>query len=103
MAKVFHPRILTANDLIEGVTVFLGAEGWNPRIDRALVAVTPEQAEELEALGLRHSDQHTVIGPYLIEVEIGTDGPVPLLRREQIRASGEPTIEIGFAPLSHAA
>lgn len=97
MAKVTHPNVLTANDLVEGHSVFLTPEGWAPSISNAMVAVTPEQAEELEALGHRFVVENQIVGPYLVDVSLEGDAPVPLSRREQIRASGEPTIPVGIA------
>ena len=89
--------VLTANNLIEGHSVFLTAEGWHHDIAHSMVAVTPEQAEELEALGHRHVQSNEIVGPYLISVAVGDGAPVPMLRREQIRASGVPTIPVGPA------
>ena len=97
MAKTFNPAVLTANNLVEGHSVFLTAEGWGRGIDAALVAVTPEQAEELAALGDRFVDENEIVGPYLVEVSLDDGAPVPLLRREQIRASGAPSIPVGLA------
>jgi hypothetical protein len=103
MAKSFSPVVLTANDLTGGHSVFLTAEGWAPDIDRAMVAVIPEQADELEALGARPIPGAEVVGAYLVEVSLDTGVPVPLSRREQIRASGGPTIPVGPAAESRAA
>lgn len=95
MAKPFTSVILTANDLVEGHSVFLTSEGWARDAARALVAVTPEQAQELEALGARAIPGVQVVGAYLVEVSVETGAPVPLSRREQIRASGSPTVAAG--------
>lgn len=100
MAKQFLPKVLTANNLVEGHSVFLCAEGWHRDISRAMVSVTPEQAAELEALGNRHVRANQVVGPYLVEVQIGDGAPVPVLRREQIRAAGKPTIAVGPAEIA---
>lgn len=97
MAKTFHPAVLTANNLVEGHSVFLAAEGWSRRIDAALVALTPEQAEELAALGNRFVDANEIVGPYLVDVALDGGAPAPLLRRERIRAAGEPSIPFGRA------
>jgi hypothetical protein len=97
MAKPFTPAVLTANHLAEGHSVFLAPDGWSPRIDAALVALTPEQAEELAALGGRFVFANEVVGPYLVEVAIEEGVPVPLLRRERIRADGRPTVALGRA------
>jgi len=87
MAKQKHPQILTANDLIEGRSVFMSPEGWSTDVSRAMVSVTAEQAVELEALGARFVDRNAVVGPYLIDVGLETGAPVPLSRRERIRAA----------------
>jgi sulfite reductase (NADPH) hemoprotein beta-component len=96
MAKEFKPVIVTANDLIEGDSVFLGACGWVRDIRMARVAMSSDEASTLEAAGITGEDTNIVVGPYLIEVSVATDAPVPVLRREQIRASGVPTIPFGI-------
>jgi hypothetical protein len=95
MAKSFNPSVLTANNLAEGHSVFLAPEGWSRRIDAALVALTPEQAEELAALGSRFVDANEIVGPYLVDVALDGGAPVPLLRRERIRADGRPSVPFG--------
>ncbi len=96
MAKEFKPVIVTANDLIEGDSVFLGACGWVRDIRMARVAMSANEATVLEADGITGEDTNIVVGPYLIEVSVTTGAPVPVLRREQIRASGVPTIPFGL-------
>ncbi len=95
MAKSFTPAVLTANNLAEGHSVFLAADGWSSRIDAALVALTPDQADELAALGNRFVDANEIVGAYLVDVALEGGAPVPLLRRERIRADGRPTIPFG--------
>ena len=96
MAKEFKPAVVTANDLIEGDSVFLGACGWVRDIASARVAMSGDEAGVLERDGIAGEDANIVIGPYLIEVSVATGTPVPLLRREQIRVSGMPTIPFGL-------
>ncbi len=96
MAKEFKPSIVTANDLIEGDSVFLGAYGWVRDIAEARVALSVDEAAVLEQAGNEGEDANIVVGPYLIEVSTTTGRPVPVLRREQIRASGIPTIPFGL-------
>jgi sulfite reductase (NADPH) hemoprotein beta-component len=96
MAKEFKPVVVTANDLIEGDSVFLGALGWVRDVALARVALTGDEASVLETAGLEGEAGNLVVGPYLIEVSIATGKPVPVLRREQIRASGLPTIPFGL-------
>ena len=97
MAKTFTTSVLTANDLVGGHSVFLTPEGWSPDVRRAMTAVSSDQAQELEALGARSVGQNAVVGPYLVEVSTESGAPVPLSRREQIRASGAPTVPVGVA------
>ena len=97
MAKSFTPAVVTAHDLVEGHAVFLGPEGWTAEVAGAMVALTADQAQEFEALARYHVATNTVVEPYLVDVAL-TDGiPAPILRREQIRASGAPTIPYGRA------
>jgi sulfite reductase (NADPH) hemoprotein beta-component len=96
MAKEFKPVVVTANDLIEGDSVFLGACGWVRDIRMARVALSADEAEVLEQAGIEGEDSNVVVGPYLIEVSVATGQPVPVLRREQIRASGLPTMPFGL-------
>ena len=96
MAKEFKPVIVTANDLIEGDSVFLGACGWMRDIRMARVAMSADEAKVLEADGIAGEAGNLVVGPYLIEVSVATGQPVPVLRREQIRADGAPTIPVGL-------
>lgn len=97
MAKTTHPTVLTANDLVEGHSVFLSPEGWSTNIAKAMVAVSSEQGEELEALGNRFVIENQIVGPYLVDISLETGSPVPLSRRERIRAAGAPTIPVGIA------
>ena len=97
MAKKFTTAVLTANDLSEGCSVYLSPEGWSTDVAQAMTAVSPEQAEDLEALGARFEQDNQVVGPYLVDVSIERGIPVPIARREQIRAAGAPTIPVGLA------
>ncbi len=102
MAKAFAPIVITANDLVEGDSVFLGPEGWTRDIRMARVARTAEEATALDASGAQGETQNLVVGPYRVEVSLETGAPVPVLRREQIRASGVPTIPVGPAAIEAA-
>lgn len=68
MQTRFQPKVLTANDLVAGRRVYLTAEGWAPRPAEAMVAVSREQAEELEALGQRFVVSDRITMPALVEM-----------------------------------
>ncbi|MEL6126282.1 MAG: DUF2849 domain-containing protein [Pseudomonadota bacterium] len=88
MAREFKPKIVTANDLLEGDVIYLTAEGaWSRRHADALVATTEEDAAEL--LAQAQTQQHRLVGPYLAEAKIGEDGaPQPVHFREAFRTRG---------------
>lgn len=96
MAKAFQPQVLTANDLAEGDSVWLGAGGWVRDIRAARVATTPEALAALEAEGAAAEAADLVVGVYAVAVETGEAGPVPVSRRERIRADRAPTF--AYAP-----
>ncbi|MEO1315706.1 MAG: DUF2849 domain-containing protein [Pseudomonadota bacterium] len=93
MAKQFKPVVFAANDLIEGDSVYLGAEGWTRDIRGAAVAETREARDVLAARA--EGDAAIIVGPYDVEVSLEPAGPWPLKRREQIKASGSTTIAVG--------
>lgn len=106
MPKPFHPQVITANDLAEGTTVYLGLIGWTGDIRAARIAETPGDAEMLETAGARAEAENLVVGAYLLDVRLEGGVPVPLSRRERIKAAGEPTIPVGpeaEAPLARDA
>lgn len=96
MQKKFKPVAVTANDLTEGDSVFLSPQGWVRDIRSARIAHDPEAARALEADGLAGETANIVVGPYLVEISLESGHPVPVLRREQIRADGVPTIPVGL-------
>ncbi len=98
MPKPFEPQILTANDLVEGDSVFLSETGWVREIAAARVAATPEEAELLATDGRLAEAENKVVGAYLVAVRLEGGAPVPLARRERIRAEGRPSFDYRAAP-----
>jgi hypothetical protein len=81
-------QVVTANRLIDGVVVFLGARGWVERLDRATVATSTEEVRALDALGRQGMAVNEVVDAYLIEV-VTEDGRVePVALRERLRTLG---------------
>lgn len=87
MAKIFQPKIVSANDLLDGDVVWLDAAGgWTRDLRNAAVAHDPEAAERLLAAGA--AQQGRVVGPALADVALEAGGPRPLHFREAFRARG---------------
>lgn len=96
MGTLFHPQIVTANSLQDGNTVYLDrSRHWVGNYRAARIARTPEVAAELlvRALG----DAAIVVGPRLIEVDLGDEGePYPRAFRERARIIGPSVGPIRF-------
>ncbi|MEM6487175.1 MAG: DUF2849 domain-containing protein [Pseudomonadota bacterium] len=103
MAKAFKPVVFTANDLIEGDTVYLAATGWTRDVRAAAVAHDEAGREAMAARAAAAVADTSVVGPYDVEVGIEAGGPWPLRRREQIKASRQTTIPVGPAAQPAAA
>jgi len=86
--------VMTANDLRNGLAVYLtGAGDWSRCLDDARV-FGPADLADGAALGRQAEEAQCVVGAYEIEVEEGDCGLRPLRLRERIRA---------FGPSTHAA
>lgn len=87
------PRILTANDLVSGLSVFLAEDGsWTEDWRKARVAGDAGSAALLEAAGQAAVAANRVVGAYLVEVRVGVDGaPEPVHYRERLRVLGRPS------------
>ncbi len=86
-------KVLTANRLIDGVAVWLDANGqWIEDLQGALVARHPEAVASLEAIGKRDFAENRVVDVAVVDVQ-EQDGKLwPIRLRERIRAQG-PTME----------
>jgi len=82
------PVILVANDLVEGHVVFRTANGWSLNHRDALIAGNDEAAEALEAEGRAQMALNKVVDAYLVDVELGGDGPTPRHFRERFKTIG---------------
>ena len=87
MSKVRHPKVVAANDLLEGDAVWLDAEGvWVRDIREADVIWDEARAEAV----LKEAATQTlrVVGAYLVEVHPEPEGPRPVHFREAFRTRG---------------
>jgi hypothetical protein len=95
-AKEGPAKVITANDLRDGLVVFLDAQGgWVHDIAGARVVEDGPDLESANAYAKAQHDARIVVEPYPIDVQV-TDGvPVPTRLRERIRAERGPTIVYG--------
>lgn len=95
-------KVLTANRLCDGVSVWLDAAGnWNECLQAAFVARHKEAVEALEATGRQAFADNKVVDVNVVDVEEVEGVLQPLRMRERIRAQG-PTIAYaaGYAGLT---
>jgi Protein of unknown function (DUF2849) len=87
------PSVLTANRLLDGIVVYLAADGsWTEDIAQARIANTEEETKALEAEAAEAVKARKVVAVYPMEVALH-DGEVdPLSVRERIRASHRTTL-----------
>jgi uncharacterized protein DUF2849 len=85
-------KILTANRLIDGVSVWFSANAeWVENIHEGFVARHEEAIKALEAAGAAAQADNSVVDANLIDIEEGEGGLRAIRLRERIRADG-PTI-----------
>ncbi len=86
-------KVLTANRLTDGISVWLDAAGaWTESLQDAFVARHAEAATALETTGKKAFADNKVVDVNVIEIE-EVDGVLrPLRLRERIRAEG-PSID----------
>lgn len=87
MSRVFTPKIVTANALLEGDVVYLTADDhWTRRLDEAEL-IDDEAHADIRLLDaeMRHDE---VVGPYLAEARRDGEVTRPAHFREDFRATG---------------
>lgn len=106
MSKSFSPSpatpaVLTANDLRDGRSVWMGVDGWT-QDPRAAVLYEDPGVADLALLDAQ-AQGHVVVGPYLIEALRDAQGrPAPAHFREAFR-NGGPTTEPAARQFKEAA
>ena len=87
MSRPFTPKVVTANDLLEGDVIYLAADdAWVRDLAQAEV-LTDEAGADLRLL-LAQSQPDRVVGAYLAEVRTGPTGIEPAHFREEFRRRG---------------
>lgn len=89
-------KILTANRLLDGVSVWLGANGvWQEDIKNAFVARHQDAVQSLEDIGKKAVSDNFIVDVALIDVD-EKDGELwPRRLRERIRLDG-PSVAYGY-------
>ena len=87
MSRRFTPKVVTANDLLEGDVVWLTADD---RWTRSMAEAELLEDEAHADLRLLHasSQPDVVVGPYLADARPGAVGPEPTHFREAFRTRG---------------
>ena len=94
-------QVVTANRLVDGVVVYLDADGsWTDQIGRSQVATGKDDGHALMAIADKAERDRVVVAPYLIDVAAENGTVRPLRYREVIRAGGP---SIAYAPGNDAA
>ncbi|MBD3678333.1 MAG: DUF2849 domain-containing protein [Rhodobacteraceae bacterium] len=87
MSRRFTPKIVTANDLLEGDVVYLTRDDrWSLRLSEAELIEDEPHAQK--RLHFAEGQQDLVVGPYLADAHRGPSGPEPAHFREAFRARG---------------
>jgi hypothetical protein len=83
------PKIIIANDLLEGDVVFLGRHSWVRNHRDARIGYSPQDIAEIEAIGKLEMAANRVVDATLIDVALTQEGtPEPLHYRERLRTLG---------------
>lgn len=88
MARAFTPKVVTANDLLEGDVIYLTSSGdWSRVHDEAELFEDENSAKA--ALLLAQGQADRLVGAYLADAIKGSDGnPKPVHFREAFRTRG---------------
>lgn len=87
MSRRFTPKVVTANDLLEGDVIYLTADDRWTRAHHEAELIEDEAHAQLRLL-FAGSQRDRVVGPYLAEAKPGPDGPEPVHFREAFRTRG---------------
>lgn len=87
MPRPFTPKVITANDLIEGdVIYFMADNGWTR--DLAQAELITDEAEAQLRLLEAEKQNIKIVGAYLADAKAGENGPEPVHFREDFRRKG---------------
>lgn len=87
MPRPFTPKVVTANDLLEGDVIYFTAENtWTRELSEAELITD----EAIAPLRLLEAEKHNlvIVGAYLADAKEGANGPEPVHFREDFRRKG---------------
>ncbi len=87
MARAFTPKVVTANDLIEGDVIYLTDQDQWTRQHTEAELIEDEAHAQLRLI-FANGQQAKVVGAYLADAKAGPHGPEPVHFREAFRAKG---------------
>lgn len=87
MSRRFTPKIVTANDLIEGDVVYLTADDRWSRLHHEAELIEDEAHAQMRLLHAA-AQNLVVVGAYLADAKAGANGPEPTHFREEFRTRG---------------
>lgn len=88
MARAFAPKVVTANDLLEGDVIYMTSAGAWTR-DHEQAALFEDEAAANEALSRAVAQADRLVGAYLADAMLGDNGkPAPVHFREKFRTRG---------------
>jgi hypothetical protein len=100
-AKEGPAKVITANNLRDGLVVFLDPDGgWSVRIADARVLQDGPDLDGATAYAKAQHDARIIVEPYPVDVTVTNGVPVPVRFRERIRADRGPTIPYGDEELA---
>ncbi|MBQ4823660.1 MULTISPECIES: DUF2849 domain-containing protein [unclassified Leisingera] len=87
MARAFTPKVITANDLLEGDVIYFTADdSWTRDLAQAEL-ITDEADAQLRLLEAEKQNIR-IVGAYLADAKAGPNGPEPTHFREDFRRTG---------------
>lgn len=94
MPRRFTPKVVTANDLIEGDVIYLTEDDRWSRHHQEAELIEDEAHADIRLI-FASQQAHRVVGAYLADAKSGPDGPEPVHFREVFRAKGPSNYDHG--------
>jgi len=94
MSRKFTPKVVTANDLLEGDVVYLTEDDRWSRHHHEAELIEDEAHAEIRLIHAARQET-TVVGAYLADARLGPMGPEPVHFREAFRTRGPSNYVLG--------